>query len=102
VNLDSWTTGSPRNNAGYSSPGFDALNAKALAAVSMEEARPVWMQAQRLIAEDQPVTFLFEQDRLYAVRRSIDGIDEGSLGLFEGLRKWSLRGAAPPSREAAH
>jgi len=102
VNLDSWTTGSPRNNAGYASPGFDALNAKALAAVSMEEARPIWMQAQRLIAEDQPVTFLFEQDRLYAVRRSIDGIDEGSLGLFEGLRKWSLRSDARPSREAAH
>lgn len=101
VNLDSWTTGSPRNNAGYASAGFDALNARALAAPTMEEARPIWMQAQRMIAEDQPVTFLFEQDRLYAVRRGIEGIDEGSLGLFEGLRKWSLRADGRESRTAA-
>lgn len=102
VNLDSWTTGSPRNNAGYASAGFDALNARALAAISMEEARPIWMQAQRMIAEDQPVTFLFEQDRLYAVRKGIEGIEEGSLGLFESLRKWSLRApaqAAPAASE---
>jgi ABC-type transport system substrate-binding protein len=98
VNLDSWTTDSPRNNPGYANAALDRLNERALAATSIEEARPLWLEAQRAIAEDQPVTFLFEQDRLYAVRRGIDGIEESPLGIFEGLRRWSPPPAARASR----
>ncbi len=95
VNLDSWTSASPRNQPGYANPALDALNAKGVAAATMEEARPIWHEAQRILAEDQPVTFLFEQDRIYAVSARLEGVEPGPLGLIGGLRRWSVRAAVP-------
>jgi peptide/nickel transport system substrate-binding protein len=98
VDLDGFGSGAQQNYAGYADPEVDALVARAAATATIEQARPLWARAQRLIARDQPCTFLFEQDRLYAVRRRIEGVESGPLGLFGGLRKWRL--AASPDAAA--
>lgn len=90
VNLDAFTTGADQNYAGYSSPELDEVARRAASASTIDEARPLWTKAQQIIARDQPVTFLFEQDRLYAVRRRILEIEPGPLGLFGGLRRWRV------------
>ena len=90
VDLESFVTGDPSNYAGYSNGEVDALVVSAREAATLEAARPLWEKAQVLIVRDQPVTFLFEQDRLYAVGRRIQGVEPGPLGLLGSLRKWRI------------
>ncbi len=94
VEMDSFTTGAPLNYSGYSNPALDDLVARAARAGSLEEARPLWARAQRILAEDQPVSFLFEYDRAYGVSRRLEQVEAGPLGVFVGLRSWRLRDAA--------
>ncbi|HEY3176773.1 MAG TPA: hypothetical protein VGK94_13540 [Candidatus Polarisedimenticolia bacterium] len=60
-----------------------------------EEARPLWEGAQQMIARDQAVTFLFEQDRLYAVSHRLQDVEPGPLGILGTLRKWRV--GPPPT-----
>jgi len=101
VNLESYTTGAPRNYPGYSNPEIDRLNALAVAASSFDEARPLWHEAQKVLAQDQPIAHLFEQDRLHAVNRRLEGVDDSPLGLFGEIRKWRARPAAAASAAGA-
>ena len=104
VDLEGFTTGASQNHAGYANAELDALASKAAMASTLEEAGPLWAKAQQIILRDQPVTFLFEQDRLYAVRRRIRDVTSGPLGLFGGLRLWkveALPSAAPTGRSDA-
>jgi peptide/nickel transport system substrate-binding protein len=98
VDLDSYTTGAPLNYSGYGNADLDKVVARAATAGTLEEARPLWEQAQEIVARDQPVTFLFEQDRLYAVRRRVHDLEPGPLGILGGLRMWSV---APPDGSSA-
>jgi len=95
VDLDGFVTGSEANYSGYSNRQVDELVRAAAAAGTLEAARPSWVKAQALIARDQPCTFLFEQDRLYAVRGRIRDVAVGALGLYGGLRRWRVE--APPA-----
>ena len=94
VDLESFVTGDSSNYAAYGNAEVDSLVARAREAATLDEARPLWEKAQQIIVHDQPVTFLFEQDRLYAVARRILGVEPGPLGLLATLRKWRL-GPAP-------
>src|SRR6185503_6298785 len=55
------------NYGGYSNPELDRLIDRARAERDPRAARSLWIEAQRLVARDQPYTFLFERDRLHAV-----------------------------------
>ncbi|HEV8199994.1 MAG TPA: ABC transporter substrate-binding protein [Candidatus Polarisedimenticolia bacterium] len=81
------------NYGSYANPAVDAAIDQARGAADAETARPLWWRAQRLIVEDQPLTFLFERDRLHAVPRRLEGFHADPRSAYTGLEEWSL---APP------
>jgi len=84
------------NYGSYASPALDALIDQARAAPDAETARPLWWKAQRIIVDDQPLTFLFERDRLHAVPRRLEGFRADPRSAYTGLEDWSLPAGGAP------
>jgi len=80
------------NYGRYSCPELDRLIDRARAEPDPEAARSLWIAAQRIIARDQPYTFLFERDRLHAVVRNLHLARVSPRSLYAGLAEWSLEG----------
>jgi peptide/nickel transport system substrate-binding protein len=64
----------------FSNPTVDSLIDLGLATPERERARPVWVALQRLLAEEQPYTWLFLRRERVGVSRRIHGLEEGSAG----------------------
>jgi len=84
------------NYGGYSNPELDRLIDRARAERDPRAARSLWIEAQRLVARDQPYTFLFERDRLHAVDRNLRLARVSPRSLYAGLEEWSFGGAGEP------
>lgn len=84
------------NYGRYACPEIDRLIDLARAEPDPEAARSLWIAAQRIIARDQPYTFLFERDRLHAVVRSLHLARVSPRSLYAGLAEWSLEGTEEP------
>jgi len=88
-----WATpaddGGSYNFAGYSNPEVDRLIAEADAAPDFESARPILDRIQELIVADQPVTFLYESDKLVAMNRRIRGARINSGSIFFNADEWT-------------
>ena len=82
------------NYGGYRNPGLDRIIDRARSDPDPKAARALWIEAQRLIARDQPYTFLFERDRLHAVPRDLRLKPPGPRSLYAGLEEWSWEPAA--------
>jgi peptide/nickel transport system substrate-binding protein len=78
------------NYGSYSSAELDALIDRARGEAEAGKALPLWRKAQRIIAADQPYTFLFERDRLHAVPRRLEGFRPDPRSAYTGLEAWSL------------
>ena len=78
------------NYGQYSSPELDRLIDRARAESDPGGARSLWIAAQRVIARDQPYTFLFERDRLHAVVRNLRIARLSPRSLYAGLSEWAL------------
>jgi peptide/nickel transport system substrate-binding protein len=78
------------NYGSYSSAELDALIDRARGEADAGKALPLWRKAQRIIAADQPYTFLFERDRLHAVPRRLEGFRPDPRSAYTGLEAWSL------------
>lgn len=82
----------------YSNSEVDGLIDRARAEGDKERARALWFRAQRLIAQDQPYTFLFERDRLNAVPRRLAGLRMGPRSAYTDLEKWHWEPATRETR----
>ena len=80
------------NYGRYACPELDRLIDRARAEPDPGAARSLWIAAQRIIARDQPYTFLFERDRLHAVVRNLHLARVSPRSLYAGLAEWSLEG----------
>jgi peptide/nickel transport system substrate-binding protein len=89
-----WATpsseGGSYNFAGYSNPEVDGLIAEADAAADFRTAKPILDRIQELIVADQPVTFLYESDKLVAVNRRIRGARINSSSVFFNADEWTV------------
>jgi peptide/nickel transport system substrate-binding protein len=95
-NFHSASRDSGYNYGGYSSPELDRLIDRARAERDSRTARSLWIAAQRIVARDQPYTFLFERDRLHAVDRNVRLSRVGPRSLYAGLEEWSFGAAEEP------
>ncbi len=86
------------NYAGYRSAAFDALCEKARASLERKDARRLWLEAQELLAADQPYTFLIWRNNLDLVSAKFDHVRIDANGLFFHVDEW--RAAARPSAAA--
>jgi peptide/nickel transport system substrate-binding protein len=72
----------------YSNPELDSLIERAREEQDVAVAKDLWSRAQRIVAHDQPFTFLFEADRLHAVRRGLTGFRPTLRSALSGLEEW--------------
>jgi peptide/nickel transport system substrate-binding protein len=56
--------------------------------VDREAAKPLWSRYQRKIAEDQPYTFLYFQERLQGVSSRLRNVHPDARGDFVGVDRW--------------
>jgi len=77
----------------YSDAELDTLIDRARRESDAAVATDLWRRAQRIIARDQPYTFLFERDRLHAFPRSLEGVRPSPRTAYAGLEEWRWKGA---------
>ena len=87
-----WSTPSPgqgsNNFIGYSNPEVDRLIAVAREEPDYTRAKVLLDRIQEAIVADQPVTFLYEANRLVAINRRIEGADINAAGVFFNIDDW--------------
>jgi peptide/nickel transport system substrate-binding protein len=64
--------------------------------VDPDEALPMWKEYQRLVAEQQPYTFIYFQERLHGVRNWLLNVHPDPRGDWVGIDRWYLS----PARRA--
>ncbi|MEZ5478478.1 MAG: peptide-binding protein [Thiolinea sp.] len=73
------------NFISYKSPELDRLIEEARATVDEEKRMPLWQQAEAVMYEDQPYTFLRRSQALVFVDKRIQNLQMTKVGLNRGL-----------------
>lgn len=73
---------------GHCDPRLDALLDTLPLIVDREEALPLWREYQRLIAEQQPYTFIFFQERMHGVHNRLRNVHPDPRGDWYGISRW--------------
>ncbi|MEM6792974.1 MAG: ABC transporter substrate-binding protein [Acidobacteriota bacterium] len=89
-----FATGGGLNWGGFSDPQTDALIEEINAGGGALETLPQLRALQERLHEMQPVTFLYEGERLSGVQRRLQDVDPNSISAFANLRHWRLQDAA--------
>jgi peptide/nickel transport system substrate-binding protein len=77
-----------RNNfVSFCDPRVDSLNALAVR-LTPELARPLFFEAQRLVARDYPYTWLYYIDDILAVNTRVHGAVMDSRGPYNNVESW--------------
>jgi len=87
------------NSVFYANPRVDALIEKLRDTFDREKARPLYAEIQRLIRDDEPVTFLHYVPVKWGVNRRIEGVATSPIGLslfWPGAASWrTVRSKSP-------
>lgn len=83
---------------GHCDPKLDALLDKLPKIANREEALPLWMEYQELVAEQQPYTFVYFPNRLHGVHNRLRNVNPDPRGDWVGIDRWYI---APGQRGAA-
>ena len=87
---------------GMCDPRVDALLDTLPVIADRTAAIPLWQQYQRLIADQQPYTFVYFQERTHGIREWLHNVSPDPRGDWVGLQRWYLDPSAPGrSRNAA-
>ena len=73
------------NYISYKNPALDKLIVEARRTVDEGKRMPLWQQAERILYEDQPYTFLMRRKNLLFVDKRIHNLQMTKLGLNLGL-----------------
>ncbi len=85
-------TGGLYNWAGYSDAEADRLQDEIASTIEPITAKPLYDRLQELLQRDQPLTFLYEPQRLVAVHRNLQQVNPNSVNTYYNLRSWQLAG----------
>jgi peptide/nickel transport system substrate-binding protein len=80
---------------GHCDRRLDALLDTLPLIVDEAQARPLWQEYQRLIADQQPYTFVYFEERLHAVSRRLRDVHPDPRGDWVGAAEWWI---APADR----
>ena len=76
------------NHIGYSNPEADAALVAGRTACVQAERVKHYHRLQQILAEDQPIVFLYFREALPVVSSRIHGIDPGPNGITFNFTKW--------------
>jgi peptide/nickel transport system substrate-binding protein len=80
----------------YCDPEADRLRDSLSRVVDRAAAKPLWSRYQRRIAEGQPYTFLYFQERLEGVSNRLRNVKPDARGDFVGVAEWWILPGARP------
>ena len=86
--------GTPNQTASYSNPRVDSLIDAVAQARTREQAKPLYVELQRILRDEQPWTFLYYYPNLVVMRDRLRGAEMDVRGAFVNVQKWWLSGAA--------
>jgi peptide/nickel transport system substrate-binding protein len=78
------------NFSRYSNPEIDRLIDAASDQIDSSRSLPFLLQIQEILHQDQPITFLWESQRLLGLNRRIRDARPNSLSLFANLEEWHI------------
>lgn len=70
------------NNVGYSNPKLDALIDQARVEMDADKRNAMWKECHRILAEDQPYTFLFTREAIVLVNKRFRGVTDPKVGYY--------------------
>jgi peptide/nickel transport system substrate-binding protein len=76
------------NHISYANPEVDRLLEKGRASCDRKERLPAYRRLQEVLAEDQPVVFLYFPDALPVVSSRVHGIVPGASGIGYNFPEW--------------
>jgi peptide/nickel transport system substrate-binding protein len=83
------------NFGSYSNPELDRLLVAVRQVADLEATRPMFDRIQRILHAEQPYTFLWESQRLAAVRRELGAVEPNALSSLASVARWWRRAPAP-------
>ncbi len=72
----------------YKNPEVDKLLSEGRQTFDKVKRKEIYDRFQEIIAEEQPVTFLYVPDALPIVHKRFKGIDPGAAGIMYNFEKW--------------
>lgn len=78
------------NFISYRNPQVDDLLIKGRETCNQEERKKIYQQVHRLIADDQPYTFLYYPMALPIVHKRFKGIEPSPIGITYNLPRWKI------------
>jgi peptide/nickel transport system substrate-binding protein len=92
-----WHSGAIDN--GYNLGAYRNLQVDSLLAAARQEndrtkAKPLWCTFQRLVVEDCPYVFLYNQDNSAVVRKRLENVKMDVRGYLINVENWSVEGSA--------
>ncbi|MBA2669926.1 MAG: hypothetical protein H0U67_06105 [Gemmatimonadetes bacterium] len=81
----------PFQITGYANPRVDALLDTLPLIMDREQARPLWLEYQTLLAQDAPKTVLFYPDRVTGIRQRLRGVEVDRRGELVSVARWWLQ-----------
>ncbi len=82
------------NWGAYSNPEMDRLIEEANAHIDPLAAKHLYDRMQELVHEELPMTFLYEQRRLSAAHKDLQGVEPNHVSTFYRLKNWRLENDA--------
>jgi len=76
------------NFGAYKNPEFDRLMVEAMAKPQVQDAKPIFDRIQQILHRDQPVTLLWESQRLSAINRRVHDARPNVLFSLYNLEDW--------------
>lgn len=80
------------NFISYQNPRADDLLTQGRETCNQEERKKIYQELHRLIAEDQPYTFLYYPMALPIVHKRFKGIEPSPIGIQYNLPQWKISG----------
>ena len=100
-NFHSGAIGTPNQFSSYSNPRVDSLIDATRLARTMDEARPMYSEIQRILRDEQPWSFLYYYPDLVLLNDRLQGVEMDDRGGLRTIHKWWVTGTAPAQSDSA-
>jgi peptide/nickel transport system substrate-binding protein len=98
-NFHSNAVGTPYQFSSYSNPRVDSLIDQARLARTMDDARPLYGEIQRILRDEQPWSFLYYYPDLVLMSDRLQGVEMDDRGGLLTIRNWWVtRARSAPQR----
>ena len=81
----------PFQSSSYSNPEVDRIIDRAEVTQNRAEATRLWKRFQRIMRDEQPMTFLWWSPDLIVMRKRLKGVQMDSRGALQTVTRWWIQ-----------